>query len=136
MIDSIDIIANLAWADALTNEADNPESEFYAQLDGFLYPQAQLDVNSRDYERPQDFDEFAQAVLDKYTALPEWQPLWDLCDTRPRLQEQMLCDAYFCAVGHGVGFRDRDYPDSDLADKLNAYRFYMETPCVPYVRRK
>lgn len=131
-----DECANIAFADALSSEADNEESPFYKRLDGFITAGVQLDVNSRDYVRPRLYDAFARKLLKDYSALPTWKKLWKICNDKER--RMMVCDAYFQTVGHGVGFWSRydEYPDPKLAEELgNARPHYDETPAVPFLRR-
>jgi len=132
-----DECANLAFADALVSEADNPESPFYSKLDGFLTTGAQLDINSRDYVRPRVYDALARDVLKAYSALPAWKNLWKICNDRER--RLMVCDAYWQAVGAGVGFwaREDEYPDPDLAKALGEVRHIRtENELLPFVRRQ
>jgi len=133
----IDECANLAFADALASETDNPESPFYTKLNSFFTMGARLDVNSRDYVRPRVYAALARKVLKAYSALPAWKKLWKLCNDRER--RLMVCDAYWQAVGAGVGFwsREDEYPDSDLAKELGEVRsIRAENDLLPFVRRQ
>lgn len=137
MIDQqqIDVVANIAFADALATEADQPEGQFYEDLDVFSTPGIRLDHASQEFVRPPSYDELARTILRHFWTLPSWRPLWDLCDELGR--EQMLCDAFYHTTGAGVGFLDRQYPDMRLARKLaeESRGFRRENLPPEFVRR-
>lgn len=102
----IEYIANVAFADELASEAENPESPHYERLrrEGYLSPGGELTIAILYYQMQKQFREYARDLLRCVEHSAHWKFLMDIADDAGK--RECLYLLYCEAVGHGVGFWD------------------------------
>ena len=121
----IDYVANLAFAEGLDSASEfssvqehDPDSQkLYDKLNkGPLRYGCEITHAALEYAMQQPFLDYAKALLDKVEDSPHWQFLMAVATDKGKREALYLL--YMTAVGSGVGFGDREWPDiiGDIVD--------------------